>query len=150
MRALALRSSGTARPGPNTFSRRWLLMAAPAAGGGGRYRGIRAEPRSRTGTRPRPAAVASQEVGLRLNPSATMSSRLRWHTSSDGNMTAKQPGGVARQRGIGVVVVIGGNGSGDLSRRGIARVFLGCAEAAPVRRGHKHPHGKKSGLAKRA
>ena len=30
MRAFALRSSGTARPGPNTFSRR-LLIAAPGA-----------------------------------------------------------------------------------------------------------------------
>ena len=29
------------------------------------------------------------------------------------------------------------------SSMGIARVFLGCAKAAPVGRGHKHPHGKK-------
>ena len=36
MRALALRSSGTARPGPNTFSRRVRsLMAEPAAAGAG-------------------------------------------------------------------------------------------------------------------
>ena len=29
---------------------------------------------------------------------------------------------------------------------GIARVFLGCAKAALVGRGHKHPHGKKKDL----
>ena len=33
---------------------------------------------------------------------------------------------------------------------GIARVFLGCAKAAPVGRGHEHPRGKKKELAKRA
>jgi hypothetical protein len=29
---------------------------------------------------------------------------------------------------------------------GIARVFLGCAKAAPVGLGHEHPHGKKNRL----
>ena len=29
---------------------------------------------------------------------------------------------------------------------GIARVFLGCAKAALVGRGHEHPHGKKKDL----
>ena len=32
------------------------------------------------------------------------------------------------------------------SLMGIARVFLGCAKAAPAGRGHEHPHGKKNRL----
>ena len=52
MRALALPSSGTARPGPNTFSRRAALIAAPAAAGGGSVLGCRPCPVSSFAMKP--------------------------------------------------------------------------------------------------
>ncbi len=62
MRALALRSSGTAWPGPKTFSRRRYLIAAPAAGAAGRYQARCLNQAVWTGTQPRRGASVSQEV----------------------------------------------------------------------------------------
>ena len=50
----------------------------------------------------------------RLNPSAAMASRLRWHTSSDGNMTASSRAALRGSRRLRVGAVIGGDGSGDV------------------------------------
>src|SRR4051812_18761932 len=58
MRALALRSSGTARPGPNTFSRRRRIMALLPAPEAGRCPGSVTYPPASTRSPPRPRRAA--------------------------------------------------------------------------------------------
>ena len=75
--------------GAEHLLRRGFLMTAPApADGGGRYRGSGPNPVPVTGSSASSSRRSVAGSRFRLNPSATMSSRLRWHTSSDRNMTA--------------------------------------------------------------
>ena len=114
MRALALRSSGTARPGPNTFSRRWHLMAAPAADAAGRCWASRAEPallRQEPGLDQAPQQSREACFGRTLRPRCPpgcVGTRPRWRTW--------RPAAVRRCAAAAprVGAVIGGNGSGDV------------------------------------
>ena len=66
-------------------------------------------------------------------------------------MTASSCAAIARQRRLSGWRCHRPRRAAAMSSRrrgsmGIARVFLGCAKAAPVGRGHEHPHGKKKRL----
>ena len=113
MRAFALPSSGTARPGPNTFSRR-LLMAAPAADGGGRYSGH--PPRSFRG----------RESGVDQGPQQTSKGptvkslclKLQQPALAHvvlGEHEGEQAGSAGWQQRLAVGAVVGCDGSLDLS-----------------------------------
>ena len=146
MRALALRSSGTARPGPNTFSRRRRIMALLPAPEAGRYPGSVTYPSASTRSPPRPGRAARPGKVL-PNPSATSACWLRQQTSSVGEHDRQQPCGRAGQGGCGMGPVIGLDGGED--GFSTARTWHSsgvpwlCQGRADVRRGHKHPHGKK-------
>ena len=64
-----------------------------------------------------------------------------------GKHDGQQPGGVARQRRARVGAVIGVDGGGDVISAarvdGHSSGVPWLAKAAPVGRGHEHPHGKK-------
>ena len=97
------------------------------------------------------SAYAYQEgCFVSSGPSAAIASRLRWHTSSAGNMTANSRAALRGSRAFGVALSYAATAAARSSRRrslmGIARVFLGCAKAAPVGRGHKHPRSLKKRL----
>ena len=114
MRTLALRSSGTARPGPNTFSRRVLIIAAPAADAADRCPARRPSLVSWTGTRPRRGAARSQARLFRLNPSVA---QCRPGCVGTHPQSGTWRPGAARRCAAAcyrVGAVIGGNGSGDL------------------------------------
>src|SRR5277367_1543214 len=65
-------------------------------------------------------------------------------------MTANSRAALRGSRAFGVALSYAATAAARSSRRrslmGIARVFLGCAKAAPVGRGHKHPRSLKKRL----
>ena len=146
MRALALRSSGTARPGPNTFSRRWHLMAAPVADAADTCWAREPSRAPATAIQPRPGTATGREACFgqilrrRCLPGC-VGTRHRWRTwrPADGRRCAA----TAR---LGLALSWAATAATMSSRRrgsmGIARVSLAAPRPRDVRRGHEHPRGK--------
>ena len=111
MRALALRSSGTARPGPKTFSRRRRIMALLPAPEAGRCPGSVTCPPASTRSLPRPGRAAP---GQRLAEPLGHQRLLAQATDIlGGEHDRQQPGGRAGQGGCGVGPVMGLDGGKD-------------------------------------